>query len=187
MVLEGRLTQINVARTLLMPSHCLYVDDILIFCKGSLSNIKNIMELFTLYGQYSVQLINSQKSKFYSGSLSLIRSHTIASLFGFSQGNLPFTYLGVPLFKGKPKAIYLRPIVDTIQHKLHAWKGILLTIMGRVQLLNAVISSMLTYSFHVYKWPASILQEVAKSMRNFLWSGNWEQRKLGVFKTESTQ
>lgn len=50
--------------------------------------------------------------------------------------------------------------------------------MGRVQLINAVISRLLTYSFHVYKWPSSLLHEVAKCMRNFLWSGNWDQKKL---------
>jgi hypothetical protein len=62
--------------------------------------------------------------------------------------------------------------------KLHAWKGRLLTIIGRVQLVNAVINSMLTYSFHVYKWPTSLLNEVAKMMRNFIWSGICTQHKL---------
>lgn len=68
--------------------------------------------------------------------------------------------------------------MDKINFKLCAWKGRFLTIMGRVQLINVVISSMLTYSFHVYKWPPSLLNDIAKSMRNFIWSGNWEQRKL---------
>ena len=50
--------------------------------------------------------------------------------------------------------------------------------MGRVQLVNAVICSMLTYSFHVYKWPSSLLSEVAKVMRNFIWSGSVDQKKI---------
>lgn len=162
----------------MIPSHCLYADDVLIFCKGTLANVRHIMKLFELYGQYSGQVVNAAKSKFYSGAISLSRVQTITSITGFSHGTIPFTYLGVPLFIGKPKALYLRPIVDKIQTKLSAWKGSLLTIMGRVQLINAVISSMLTYSFHVYKWPPSLLHEVAKCMRNFIWSGNWDQRKL---------
>jgi len=123
-------------------------------------------------------MVNASKSKFYSGAISLSRAHTISSITGFSHGSLPFNYLGVPLFKGKPKSIHFKPIVDKINFKLCAWKGRLLTIMGRVQLINVVISSMLTYSFHVYKWPPSLLNDIAKSMRNFIWSGNWEQRKL---------
>ena len=178
LVLEGKVSQIRASRNLYVPSHCLYADDILIFCKGTLANVKNIMHLFELYGQYSGQLVNARKSKFYSTTISLSRAHTIASITGFSHGNLPFTYLGFLLFKGKPKTIHLRHIVDRIHHKLSAWKGRLLTIMGRVQLINAVISSMFTYSFQVYKWPPSLLHEVAKSMRNFLWSGNCDQRKV---------
>jgi hypothetical protein len=179
-VLEGRLTQINATRTLFMPSHYLYADDILIFCKGSLSNVRNIMLLFDQYGEYSGQMVNAQKSKFYTGDITLSRIHTIASITGFSHGSLPFTYLGILLFKGKPKAIHLRPIVDRIKHKLSTWKERLLTIMGRVQLINAVISSILTYSFQVYKWPPSLLHEVARNMRNFIWSGNIDQRKLSI-------
>lgn len=137
MVLEGSLTQISASITLFIPSHCLYADDILIFCKGSLTNVRNIMHLFERYGDYSGQLINSQKSKFYTGGITLSRIHTIASITEFNQGSLPFTYLGILLFKGKPKALHLRPIVDKIKHKLSAWKGRLLTIIGRAQLINA--------------------------------------------------
>jgi hypothetical protein len=178
MILEGKLTQIRATRNLYIPSHCLYADDILIFCKGTLANVKNIMKLFEDYGKYSGQVVNAQKSKFYSGALTLFRIHTITSITGFRHGSLPFSYLGILLFKGKPKSIHLRPVVDKIQIKLNAWKGRLLTIMGRVQLVNAVISSMLTYSFHVYKWPTSLLAEVSKAMRNFIWSGNSSQPKI---------
>jgi len=73
---------------------------------------------------------------------------------------------------------HLRPIVDKIKLKLNAWKGRLLTFMGRVQLVNVVICSMLTYFFHVYKWPSSLLFEVSKAMRNFIWSGNSDQKKI---------
>lgn len=129
MVLEGRLTQMNATRHLYIPSHCLYAVDILIFCKATLSNVRNIMHLFEQYGQYSGQIVNANKSKFYSGALSISRIYTIASITSFSHGSIPFNYLGILLFKGKSKVIHLRPIVDRIQQKLSAWKGRLLTIM----------------------------------------------------------
>lgn len=168
LVVRGRMTQIRATRSLYIPSHCLYADDILIFCKGTLANVKNLMHLLEGYGNYSGQLINAQKSKFYTGSIPLSKINAICSLTGFSQGCIPLNYLGILLFKGKPKSIYLKPIVDKIQLRLNAWKGTLLTFMGRVQLVNAVICSMLTYSFHVYKWPSILISVVAKAMRNFI-------------------
>jgi hypothetical protein len=52
---------------------------------------------------------------------------------------MPFNYLGVPIFKGKPKACHLQPIADKIKLKLSAWKASLLSIAGRVQLVKSVI------------------------------------------------
>jgi len=34
------------------------------------------------------------------------RSQMIAGMLGFSAGTIPFSYLGCPIFKGKPKGIY---------------------------------------------------------------------------------
>lgn len=53
-----------------------------------------------------------------------------------------------------------------------------MSIIGRVQLVNSVISSMLVYTFHVYKWPKSLLNELSKLIRNFIWSGDVSYRKI---------
>jgi hypothetical protein len=53
---------------------------------------------------------------------------------GFKVGSLSFNYLGVPIFKGKPKARYFYLIADKIKAKLGAWKAFILSIAGRVQL-----------------------------------------------------
>lgn len=36
---------------------------------------------------------------------------------------------------------------------------------------------MLTHSFHVYKWPQSLLQDLECWVRNFIWSGDIDSRK----------
>lgn len=88
-------------------------------------------------------MINVAKSKFYTGSISLTRQHAIASMTDFSHGTPPL----------KPKALNIRAIMDKVKVKLASWKGSMLTIMGRVHLVNLVISSMFVYSFYVYLWP----------------------------------
>jgi hypothetical protein len=88
------------------------------------------------------------------------------------------TYLGVPIFKGKPKKIHLQPIADRVQSKLANWKASLLSIAGRVQLAKSVIYSMLTHSMSIYSWPISLLKDIEKWTKNFIWSGDITQRKL---------
>lgn len=72
---------------------------------------------------------------------------TISQCFGFGACSLPFTYPGVPIFVGKPRGRYLLPIADKIKAKLVSWKGTLLFYMGCVQMINSVISGMISSVF----------------------------------------
>jgi hypothetical protein len=37
---------------------------------------------------------------------------------------------------------------------------------------------MLVYSISIYSWPISLLKDVERSMKNFIWSGDLHQKKL---------
>jgi hypothetical protein len=162
----------------MVPSHSLYADDILVFCKGNLSGIKALKGLFDLYAQESGQVINSSKSTILSSSITPGRLELIVQVLNFKLGAVPFNYLGVPIFIGRPKTIHLQPIADKVKQKLSAWKASLLSIAGRVQLVQAVIQSMLIYSFSMYSWHVALLKDLEKCIRNFIWSGDIDKRKL---------
>jgi hypothetical protein len=85
-------------------------------------------------------------------------------------------YLGCPIFEGKLKAIHFQVIADRIKVKLSTWKRSLLSIMGRVQLVNSIIHGMLVYS--IYLWPAALLKKVDAWIRNFIWSGDISTQKV---------
>ncbi|CAI8611040.1 unnamed protein product [Vicia faba] len=95
--------------------------------------------MFNRYAATSGQVVNPSKSTIYAGALSTQRIASIASLLGFSIGTLPFLYLGISIFKGKPKDSFLQPIADRIKTKLSAWKASLMSIAGKVQLVRSVI------------------------------------------------
>lgn len=84
----------------------------------------------------------------------------------------------MPLFQGKPRSRHFQPIADKIKAKLSTWKGSLLSIIGRVQLVQPIIHGMIAYSFHVYSWPISLIKTVESWIRNFIWSGDIYSRKL---------
>jgi hypothetical protein len=162
----------------LIPSHSFYADDLFIFCKGNLSGLRNLKSLFDQYAAESGQVISTAKSTIFSGSITPGRLALIVQLLNFNLGSLPFIYLGVPIFKGKPKVIHLQLIADKIKLKLSACKASLLSIAGRVQLVKAIIQSMLIYSISLYSWPVSLLKDMEKCIRNFIWSGDIDKRKL---------
>ncbi|XP_019435980.1 PREDICTED: uncharacterized protein LOC109342436 [Lupinus angustifolius] len=178
LVMENKLSTITGPNNLHSPSHILFVDDILIFYKGTKRNLNCLKKLVMDYAMASGQHVNVNNSRFYTSITNHIRISSISFTLGFVQGNLPFNYLGIPLFKGKPKKIYLQHIADQIINKMSNWKGASLSLMGRVELVRSIIQSMLAYIFHVYKWPSSLLSQVDKCVRNFIWSGDIGVKKL---------
>jgi len=49
LVEEGKVNLITGARNTQIPSHCLYADDIMIYCKGNFDNLSALQHLFTRY------------------------------------------------------------------------------------------------------------------------------------------
>jgi len=177
-VARGRLTPMSYCRGTTFPTHVLYADDIMIFCTGLKKNIRELISIFNKYSAVSGQIVNNSKSRFFTGSMSVTRINMIANLLGFSVGTVPFLYLGCPIFQGKPKVIHFKSITDKIRKKLATWKGTILSIMGRVQLVKSIIHGMLVYSFHVYFWPRRLLRLLDSWLKKFIWSGDVLSKKV---------
>lgn len=73
---------------------------------------------------------------------------------------------------------HLHPIVDRILVQLEAWKRRLLSLSGRLYLINSLITSKFVHTFTIYKWPASLLQSLTRAIRNILWSCCTLHRKV---------
>ncbi|CAI8585506.1 unnamed protein product [Vicia faba] len=151
----------------------------MLFTRGCTSSLDAIADLFTKYVDCSGQVCNPTKSTTFARSMAVVRHGFLASRIGFKMEHLPFSYLGVPIFKGRPKAIYLQPVADKIKVKLEAWKAILLSIAGIIQLVNCH-SYMLLYSFRIYSCPVNLIKTIESWCMNFIWSGNIEKRNLVI-------
>lgn len=60
-------------------------------------------------------------------------------------GEFPFKYLGIPMHNRKPKNIDWHPIEERFENKLSVWKGKYFSVGGRLNLLNASMSSLPIY------------------------------------------
>ncbi|XP_019432112.1 PREDICTED: uncharacterized protein LOC109339158 [Lupinus angustifolius] len=92
---------------IIAPNHVFYADDILIFCRGIKRELSAIKNLFNDYAGISGQCLNFNKCTFYSTQENARKIGKLTNWLGFGAGQLPFNYLGVPFFKGKPKAIHV--------------------------------------------------------------------------------
>jgi hypothetical protein len=51
---------------------------------------------------------------------------------------------------------------------------------GGVKLIKSVAQSMLIHCLSIYSWPINLIKDLEKLMRNFLWSGDINQKKLVI-------
>lgn len=57
------------------------------------------------------------------GNKAANRMRAISSITRIKHKQLSFTYLGVPIFNGRMKALYFEHIIETIRSKLAGWKA----------------------------------------------------------------
>lgn len=128
---QGQIIPYQQGRNVLPISHLLYADDVLIFSNGSNRSITAPMELLHTYERSSGQLINVEKSGFYIWAKAERRAVPISNITGIPRRNFPFTYLGVPMFIGRPKIVYFEHMVEKVRKAIEGWKARVLSLAGR--------------------------------------------------------
>ncbi|XP_026378417.1 uncharacterized protein LOC113272836 [Papaver somniferum] len=83
------------------PTHLLFADDILVFCRGILHSLQNLKTMLSVYEKASCQCVNYVKSKFYYGGGTYSRSIAIANYLGIERYLFPDKYLGIQLKPGR--------------------------------------------------------------------------------------
>jgi len=83
LVKEEKIRLIKGTRTMQLPSHTLYADDIMLFCQGNSESIKSISDLLKRYSMASGQHVNLDKSIIYTGAMTTQRQQNIANILGF--------------------------------------------------------------------------------------------------------
>jgi len=86
LVNDGQVSLIHGTKDVHVPSHCFYVDDLMVFCKWKNSSLIAFKELFTKYAACSGQIININKSFIYVGGISDSRLDSIVNMLGFYTG-----------------------------------------------------------------------------------------------------
>lgn len=115
---ENKLRLIQASREVMLHSNCLHADDIMIYYNVRKSNLQCLKILFARYVSYSEQCVSPAKSTIFYGVMLQSRKNDLAHFNGFSLDSMNFMYLGIPIFRGKPKRIHFQYIFDKIKNRL---------------------------------------------------------------------
>ena len=160
-------------------THLAFADDVLIFTNGSITALKQIMQVLEAYQLSSGQLINVQKSGFLvHPTLSLARKRVIERITQFTRQELPIRYLGLPLYLGRSKSAYFVEVCQAVVVQIMSWKLRLISPGGRIILVKHVLASIPVHLLSAVVCPVSIFNRIEQACANFLWGSAGEGTKF---------
>jgi hypothetical protein len=104
--------------------------------------------------------INFHKSDLFCFGEALDHVHSYAELFGCNQGQFPIRYLGIPICFWRLTNAEWKIVEERLLLRLSSWKGKLLSIGGRLVLINSVMSNMVMYMLCFFLLPKGVLNRL---------------------------
>lgn len=104
------------------------------------------------------------------------RASHLAATLGCKVGQMPFTYLGLPLGTTKPTVDEFMPILKRIEKRLMGINK-LLNYSGRLLMVNSVLTALPTFYICTLHIPASIIEQIDNYRKHELWDNGDINRK----------
>ena len=102
-----------------------YADDTIIILPAVEEQLVALKNMLAVFQQSTSLKVNFAKSSMIPLNISNEEALRLATLLGRKLGELPFTYLGLPLGTTRPRIVDLLLLVDNIERRLSASSAML--------------------------------------------------------------
>ena len=89
----------------------------------------------------------------------------------------PFHYLGIPIGTKPSSYLMWKPLIKKFEAKLSKWNQKILSMAGKVTLINSVLTALPIYLLSFFKIPQRVVLKLISLQRNFLWGGSQDLKK----------
>ena len=146
-----------------------YVDDTILFMEHDIEKAKNLKLILSAFEHLSGLKINFHKSELFSFGEAQYDVSLYADLFGCGQGQFPIKYLGIPIHYRRLTNTEWKLVEERLQIRLNSWKCKLLSLGGRLVLINLVLTNMVLYMISFFQLPKRVLKRLDYFRSRFFW------------------
>lgn len=170
---DNKFHGVKLGRLSPLINHLMFADDIIIFFRANVDEVRNIQRCLHLYCKWTSQAFNREKSRcFFSRNVTGIIKANIKSWLGMKDLDKSTKHLGLPFVVGKNKSSTFDKLIMKIQSKFQTWIARLLSQTGRAILIKHVASSISVYSMSSFLLPKGWCENLEKLARGFLWKND---------------
>ena len=148
-----------------------YADDTVFVGHASWDNVialKSMLRGFELASGLKINFAKSQVGIF-GAEVNWI--HEAAEFLNCRHMEIPFYYLGIPIGAKSTSSLVWEPLIRKYEDKLSKWNQKILSMAGKVTLINSVLTALPIYTLSFFKLPRRIALKLVSLQRNFLWGG----------------
>ena len=159
-----------------------HADDTILFMENDLEEAKNMKLLLCAFEQLSGLKINFHKSEIFCYGEARELGREYSQIFGCDMGTLPFIYLGIPMHHRKLRNSDWKTVEERFQKKLSGWKGKMLSVGGRLVLINSVLSNLSMFMLSFFEVPRGVLKRLDYYRSRFFWQSDGHEKKYRLTK-----
>ena len=183
---HGLIRGINIS-PLLALTHLLFVDDVILLGSGALSEWMAFDVILSTFCKASGMYISLEKSCFLYNNLDVDVGTDIAQLLPYKMDPITsgFKYLGYQLKPLGYKSNDWLWLIQKFECRILHWSHKLLSLGGRLILVQAVLTSVPVYWLRLAPIPVSVINKLRSILFAFLWGSfgnkhryhlyNWQQ------------
>ena len=165
-----------------------FADDMDICSIANEDSLREIFKELDVFRQQSGFTISYEKTTLYRiGSL----RHSSAQMYNMDQvawSNEDITVLGVTIAHEDILEKNFTPMIEKVRTVLNAWYNRGLSLVGKIQVVNTLVSSLFVYKMMVLPlMPKHIIKNIENEIRAFIWNKKKAKIALAVLKLPKHQ
>ena len=150
-------------------NHLFFADDVILLSSGKQQSIDHLMVSMIKFKTLSGLSPSVTKSTCFFSNCSTTVTDWFNLNYGIPQGKLPVKFLGVPLISSKLSFNDCAPLIEKVVSRINSWTCFVLSFMGRLQLVKAVITAIIHYWSKHFILPTGVLKKIQSVITRFLW------------------
>jgi hypothetical protein len=161
-----------------------YANDTRMIMRASQRELLSLKALLETYVQSIGLRVSFSKSCLVPLNMPQEKVEILAGIYRCHLQGMPFTYLGLPMDTTKPRVEHYALLMNRIERQLTSTFS-MLTQVGKLQLVNSIISSLPTYTMCSIQALVAVLEYFYRARRYGMWNkteSNTRSRPLVAWK-----